>query len=367
MKIIKKSVILLLAVILNTQVKSQTKITDNLHIKADFHYGWLLPEYNLFNYFTNDAIKGLKISLQKDLTGEKIWEMVYKYPTTGISAYYGSLGNDRVFGRVASVSPFISLPLYRKNNLSVYSKTEVGIAYVSEKFDIKNNFHNIAIGSNFNVWFSENIDLYYRINDKISLSAGTSFGHFSNANFAEPNLGLNFWTFYSGIDYYLTKKTKKITDKIPDFIQKNEFAFIIAGSGKHTRRFADRLYFAGSLSAEYKRILGYKGALGAGLDLFYDTSIPDEMRKAGIPEIQEIYKLKSGIHLSQELIIGKLSLIIQEGFYILLTDKLNNQIMYNRGIVRYKISKNLFANLAMKTNLWVLDVAELGLGYYFSK
>ena len=205
----------------------------------------------------------------------------------------------------------------------------------------------------------------YKASEKFNFLAGTAFGHFSNGNMAEPNLGLNFWTFYSGLDYYITKQTENIVKEVPDFKSGNEFAFIVAGGAKHTRRFAEKVYFAGSFSGEYRRILGYKGALGTGADFFYDASIPDEMQRAEITEIKDIYKIKTGIHFSQELIVGNLSLIVQEGFYVGFTDKLNNQLMYNRGIVRYRIFDKIFVNLAMKTNLWVLDVAELGLGYYF--
>ncbi len=57
---------------------------------------------------------------------------------------------------------------------------------------------------------------------------------------------------------------------------------------------------------------------------------------------------------------------IQEGFYLFLTDKLYQHKMYNRGIIRYKITDRLFINLAMKSNVVVLDVMEAGIGYYWN-
>ena len=345
-------------------VNAQKNKFSDLHLKAKYHYGFLLPEYNFFNYFTNNAIRAFDFEITKDLKGNKIWEQVYHHPSVGISFYHGSLGNDTVFGKINTIYPFISFPVIENNRFLFSIRVGAGPSYATKKFDLQNNYYNIAIASHFNIWFRTALDLTYKINNKFSVSSGTAFGHFSNANLAEPNLGLNFWTFYTGADYYLTYKTARKKDIIPNFDKKNEFVFIIAGGGKHTRRFAEQSYFAGSLSGEYKRIFGYKVGVGCGADIFYDASIPDEMQRAEIYEVKEIYKLKSGFHLSQELIVGKLSLIIQEGVYVGFIDHLSNHIMYNRGIIRYKFSKHFFANMAMKTNLWILDVAEIGIGYY---
>ncbi len=357
---------LLIVSLFVVKLNAQKTAFNDLYLGADYHYGFLLPEYPFFNYLTNDAVKGFDIKFVKDLKGSKLWERTYNYPSVGLSFYHGSLGNDTVFGKVSSVFPFIKFPLLEKNKILISSGIGVGAAYANEKFDLQQNYYNIAIASHFNIWFQAILEFKYRMNKNISFSAGTAFGHFSNANLAEPNLGLNFWTFYTGTAVCISKQSKRNEGAVSPFKKKNEFALIVAGGGKHTRRFADQFYFAGSVSIEYRRILGYKFATGSGADFFYDASIPDEMKRAGISDVKEIYKIKSGMHFSQELIIGKLSVIIQEGIYLGFKDHLSKHIMYNRGIVRYKLTDHIFVNLAMKTNLQVLDVAELGLGYYFT-
>ena len=358
---------IIFGIIFTQNLTAQKTLFSDIRIKSDYYTGFLLPEYEFVNYFAIDNIKAFDIEIVKDFKGQKLWEQVYNYPSIGISFYHGTLGNNLVFGNVTALYPSISIPLFEKKKFLISSETGIGIAYASEIFNLENNYRNIAVASHFNIWFREALNLSYQINEKFSVSTGTAFGHFSNANLREPNLGLNFWTFYAGADALISRKTEKITKQIPEFIKKNEFALIIAAGGKHTRRFAERSYFAGSFSGEYRRILGFKGGLGTGLDIFYDASIPDEMKRAGKTNIKQIYKLKTGIHLSQELRVGKLSLIIQEGFYIGFKDYLNNRLMYNRGIVRYRISDRLFLNMAMKTNLWILDVMELGLGYNIGK
>jgi hypothetical protein len=58
----------------------------------------------------------------------------------------------------------------------------------------------------------------------------------------------------------------------------------------------------------------------------------------------------------------KFSLSIQEGFYIGLKENTEGKPMYNRGIIRYRISDKLWVRIAMKSHLVVLDYPELGVG-----
>ncbi|MCF6365816.1 MAG: acyloxyacyl hydrolase [Bacteroidales bacterium] len=345
---------------------SQNTFFNDSHIRINYLHGFLLPEYGFVSYLTNNNITAFEFDVYKELYGNKLWQRVYKYPSIGISFIHTSLGNDDVFGNATAVNPYIRFNLLNKQKIKIEYNLGVGLTYVSKKFDFDSNYKNIAVGSHFNIWLNTELTASYLIYKNISLTAGTVFNHLSNANLEEPNIGLNLWDFMLGIDAQIGKSTEKNVEPVPVFKDKNQFAFILAGANKHTRRFAEKTYFAASLSFEYKRILGHKVSLGSGADLFYDSSVPDEMFKEEITNIKDLYKYKTGIHFSQELLIGKLSLGIQEGFYILLTDKLNHHKMYNRGIIRYKISDHFFVNMAMKSNIVVLDVMEIGLGYYWN-
>lgn len=348
----------------NTVFSQKDKLSD-IKMSAKYHYGFLLPEYDFFNYLVNDHINALEINIQKEFDGKHLWHKLYKYPSLGFSFIYSELGNNTVFGKAFAFYPYIQFNLIKRKLFDLKYQLGIGICYVTKHFDPIDNYHNIAVGSNFNIWFNTELTFNYHISSAVSLQAGTAFYHLSNANLAEPNIGLNFWTFFSGIQANINQIEKSYDYEIPEFTGKNNYSVIFAGATKHTRRFSKELYFAASLSFEYKRVLGHKFSLGAGGDLFYDGSVPDEMRRNNEPEIKNIYMMKTGIHVSQELIIGRLSLIIQEGLYFLLKDELNKNLMYNRGIIRYKFSDHFFANLAMKSNVVVLDVMELGIGYYW--
>ena len=342
---------------------SQNNKFSNIKMSAKYHYGYFLPEYPFFDYLVNDNINVFEYNIQKEVSGKNLWHKVYKYPSTGISLFYSELGNNSIFGKTVAINPYIQFNLLKKEKIDLRYQLGFGICYVTHHFDFQENYHNIAVGSHLNIWLNSELTASYHFYNDISLLIGTAFNHLSNANLAEPNIGLNSWTFFSGIQANINKKEKIYDYEIPKFNQKNEYSVIIAGGIKQTRRFAEEHYFSGSISLEYKRKLGHKFSIGAGSDLFFDASVPDEMIREGINDVKNLYKYKNGFHLSQEFIFGKISLIFQEGLYFFLTDHLYNHKMYNRGILRYKFSDHFFVNIAMKSNIVVLDVMEIGVGY----
>jgi hypothetical protein len=97
---------------------------------------------------------------------------------------------------------------------------------------------------------------------------GVRFSHFSNANTAEPNLGLNMLYVHAGIAKSIGKQDDFIQSEIPKLRPSHEFAFIYAIGGKHTRALQSTLYFTSSLSTEYKYRAFYKFFFGGGLDFF---------------------------------------------------------------------------------------------------
>jgi len=348
----------------NEDLKSQSKFSDEYHFRAQFQNGLLLPEYDFFYVLTEKTIKGVELNISKKTKGKALWEQLYNYPEIGFSTVFSTLGNKDVFGNVFALNPYIRFEIPVKSKFSFGYKIGVGLCYVTKHFDPLNDYQNIAVGSGINIWFNTEFLLNYKLNKRLSLYSGTVFNHLSNANFSEPNIGLNTLVYTFGMNYLFGEQVKKQDNLIEKFTPHNQYAVFLSSGRKHTRRFAEKTYATASLSFEYKRIAAYRFAYGGGADLFYDASIIDEMNRNQIFDTQPSYIFKSGLHLSQELIIGNLSLGLQEGFYMFLKDYLNEYKMYNRGIIRYRLNKHLFLNLAMVSNLIVLDVMEIGIGYY---
>lgn len=350
---------------ISAYAEAQFRLNDEVYLRANYHYGFVLPEYQHFIYIVNDNISSLELSLSKQTTGENYWQQLYNYPEFGISLFHSTLGNDVVFGRETGFYPYFITHIISGKKLQLNNQIGIGLSYVSKKFDLEENFQNVSVGSRINMHFNFEMGLKYQLFDKIFINSGIAFNHFSNANFQEPNLGINSLTFYGGLSYLAGNKINKTTQKISPHEPYNEFNVIYSIGGKHIGALQSDVYFTSSLSFECKRRLFRVFNLGIGTDLFYDSGTKIEMKANGNDDTCTSDDFRSGIHLSEEFVYNKMSIIIQEGLYLFLPDKVNHNIMYNRAIFRYKISSRFSINISMKSHLHILDYPELGFGYHW--
>jgi hypothetical protein len=344
------------------QAGGQTKFTDGLDVAGYYHYGFLLPEYSSLLYLAEDPIQSFALNFSKKTPGKNDWEQIYNYPEYGLSLFYSSLGNDQVHGREVSLFPYFRLDIVTGKRFDFYNETGTGLSYVSRKFDLEDNYLNVAVGSHLNIHFNLKLGFQYRTRDKLKFNTGLSFDHFSNSNITEPNLGLNYTTVYAGLKYAVGNETEKKVRELKPHEKGFHREFIYSAGMKHPRAIGSELYFTSSATFELKWHLFRILHLGVGADLFYDASTQAEMLTLEMDNHRKLYDFRSGIHFSQEVIYKNFSLIIQEGFYMILKDQVEQNVMYNRGIVRYRLSEHLMVQLAMKSHLHILDYPELGLG-----
>lgn len=340
----------------------QAKFTDDLDVSVNYHYGFMLPEYTYLLYLAEDHIHSGSLNFSKKTTGKNDWEQLYNYPEYGLSLFYSTLGNDKVHGREISAFPYFRLDIVNGRRFDFYNETGIGLSYVTRKFDLNDNYLNVAVGSHWNIHFNLKLGIQYRPPGKVKVNSGVSFDHFSNSNTTEPNLGLNYATFFAGLKYQMGDVSEKQVRQLPDHHRGHYYEFIYSAGMKHPRAIGSELYFTSSATFEYKWELFRVFHVGIGADLFYDGSTEAEMLTLELDHHKSLHDFRSGIHFSQEVVYNRFSLIIQEGFYLVLKDQVEQHVMYNRGIFRYRISDHLLVQLAMKSHLYILDYPEIGLG-----
>jgi hypothetical protein len=354
---------MLVGTFLLTSIKAiaQRDSSYTWYTRANYHRGILLPEYSYFDYVTNNYTNGIELGFARKTKGKTFWDQIYGYPSWGVNLYAGSCGNRTVFGNQFNISPYFNAQILRLGRVSLNTQMGLGITYVSKRYEPFSNPTNIAIGSHTNIYFMIQSVFQYQLTQRDMLDFGLSFSHFSNANLSEPNVGLNFSTLTFGLWHALGKKEKVVHHDIEKFKPNSSFSAMLTGGMKHTRTFESFQYGTAAISFDVKRRFGYCFALGLGSDLFYDSSIGDQMRR-----LKQVYRpqyaFTSGIHLSQEFIFAQFSVILQEGFYLGLPDQYTKHTIYNRLITRYTFANHLFVNLSLKSHLVVLDFPELGIG-----
>jgi hypothetical protein len=354
---------LLLAIcFLSLTLQAQDRFSDNLSLSFNYHYGFMLPEYSNIVYLAKAPVQSASVNLSKRTNGKNDWEHLYHFPEYGLSLFYSTLGNDRVNGREIALFPFFRLNIISGRKLRLYNETGIGLAYATKRFDLNDNYLNVAIGSHLNIHFDFKLGLDYKVAPRIQWNAGVSFDHFSNSNTKEPNLGLNYATVFTGLQYRVGDELPQQERTLSPHEKRFYYEFIYSAGGKYPRAVGSKMYFTSSATFEIKWAPFRALHFGIGPDLFYDTSTEAEMLTVELKNFRKAYQFRSGIHVSQELVYNKFSLILQEGFYLLLTDHVEKNVMYNRGIIRFRVSENFFVQLAMKSHLQILDYPEIGLG-----
>ena len=341
----------------------RAKAQENFKFRADVHTGLVLPEYSQMLYLVNAPVVGAEFSLCRLAKPTKYWNQLYRFPEYGFTFQFTSLGNQQVLGYEYAVFPYFTLPLVRKQSFLFYQQYGFGVGYATKKFDLTTNYQNVAVGSHFNAHFSFKLGVKWNLDQRKALNGGLFFTHYSNANMAEPNLGLNFAGVYAGIQIGRTNATPSPTLEVPAHVKKNEFAVVTAFGGKHTRALQSDIYQAASITFEYKRHVYHKVHVGGGLDFSYDSSTQPEMAAKGKYNFKPIDNYRSGIHVAQEFVYAQFSFILQEGVYIGLTDKVNNHPIYTKAVVRYKVNAHWLLHFAMRSHLHILDYPEIAIGY----
>ncbi len=293
------------------------------------------------------------------------WEKIYKYPQFGISLFYSTLGNKNVFGDEIALYPYFSILSHPNKKLHIENRLGLGLAYATRKFELSDNYENVAVGSHLNVHFRYHLGLQYDISPNLRVKTGINFHHFSNANMREPNLGLNMVSLSLGVSKALGKQEVRLTPETPTFHKSNQFLAILSFGGKHTRALQSDVFPTVSVAFEANRKLSHTFHFGTGIDVFYDASTKTEMPMDEQINFKPIDNFRTGIHISQALVYNKFSFILQEGLYLGLKDKVNQKLMYNKLILRYKFAPKFVAQLAVKSHLHILDFPECGFSYCF--
>ena len=351
----------LLVLLFCFQAYAQNNFIKNSTISAHFHRGYAIPEYSFVNYLTNDYIQSITLDFAKQTTGKNEWERLYNYPEYGFSLFYTNLGNDKVLGKALAANYFFKVNFISTEKWRVFNQTGIGLGYITKKFDLVENYQNVGIGSNFNVHFNFRIGSSYQITERWKANIGLALDHFSNGNTADPNLGLNNFTLFTGVQYAVGEIEKKNEMALSPHVSKNNYELILSFGGKQTRALSSKFFYTSSLSGGINREFFRGFHFGIGADVFFDQSIKTQMESRG-----EIFSssddFQTGLHISQEFVYNRFSLILQEGIYLGLINKGIKKTMYNRGIVQFQLNEHLLLRLAMKSHLHILDFPEIGIG-----
>ncbi|MGB0166941.1 MAG: acyloxyacyl hydrolase [Luteibaculum sp.] len=196
-----------------------------------YHRGYAIPEYSFVNYVTTDPVQAIELAYSKRTQGKNFWEALYNYPEFGAALFYSTLGNKEVFGEEVALTGFFTYYFSKKGRLQIYNRTGIGLGYATRKYHPEENYLNVAVGSHFNIHFNMRFGAKIDLMDRLALSSGLAFDHFSNGNTSEPNLGVNTLTAFMGLSYQLNETSNREATTIPQHENHSEYYLFLSTAG----------------------------------------------------------------------------------------------------------------------------------------
>ncbi len=344
----------------------------NFQLETKVHYGFFAQHHFEMETF-NSHFPGFELILQRSTFGSQRWEILYDYPLVGLAAWYSPMGNIPEIGASFALFPFINFPLNIEPTQNLYFRTGVGLAYLSNKFEARENFRNFAIGSTLNVAISLNFDYRYRISEYATITATLGLTHFSNGSMKTPNYGINIPTVSVGFSTYLRKPNHYLDRMLlPELYifefgeEKNIISIeptIAFGTKDMTEQLEER-FMVYHLSLNVLKPVSFKTKIGIGLDATYDFSHPRILEQKGAEYSSNLSILKPGLTAIYEMVMMKTSFIFQLGGHLAGAEQSSGAIYQKIGLKHYLYEK-LFGSITLTAHFGKADYIGFGLGYRF--
>ena len=387
-------VALILPYILNGQdiVKNNNEDTlrffkaNSLAISAAYQNGYIFP--------TNDFIRGVNLErdtidsfqafafkFTKQTLGDKLWEQIYKYPEYGLGVYLAEFDNPKEIGLPLAIFGYYTAPFHRWERLAFNYELGLGFAFNWNNYSIINIYNN-AIGSKNTVYIDLGLKAEYQLTKDFFLDVGFSLTHFSNGRLKAPNYGINTVAPKVSLKYNLNSNEFNFKeDVIPKYECNNEFYISTFYGMKNiiydslnielSEKFEGESFDVVGISVMYNRQISYKSKIGLGIASSYDGSVNTQVAiDDGEIEIEE-GPFKDNIQLSifpsYELVVNKVSVVIQPGFYVY-RKKIKNQssTFYQRIGLKYNFYNDFYIGLNLRAyDFYISDFIEWNIGYSF--
>ncbi len=359
----RSTLFLLLVFICAASLNAQEDRKHDWSIGGKYHYGFMHPFRMSVRYLVTDHIHGIELYAGKKFSGGAYMDQLYRYPEAGIAYYYGTLGNNNVFGKAHALYPYFSASIYRRGRYRSAYLIGAGVSYNTRIFDVESNNLNILIGSHLNSFIRLAIQNEYELTERLILTNEFVLSHYSNGRIKSPNKGLNQVTTSIGLKYSMADQGQNKYFEIPELKKKNEFSIVSAYATKVIDQFNTGRYNVILLSFDYSRHISHIRELMAGIDISYDGSLRRLISNDTGLSAGHADALRMGLHAGQELKFHDVSITLQLGAYLYNKWKKENQFIYQRYGIRYYFSDRLFVAAILKTHLGVADYLSWGAGY----
>jgi hypothetical protein len=303
----------------NTLGQDGDKLPNPISIAVRGHYGFIIPHSRAIAEISNSNPWGIETDLSWHLMRERIWKHCFCYPRTGFSLNYVDFGFPEVLGHSVFLYPYIEPYIRPQKKLSFSFRFGIGPAWLSRIYDEEKNPDNFFFSNHLSFVALLNASVNYRLNSRLSTRLAFNFNHISNGGLTQPNVGMNFPTLNTGIDYSFKEVSFPCRSKdtlLTLYPKKQWWDAYILGTMKNVEKGEDTYYPVIGLGIYYNHLVGRRLALNAGTEWISDYSVKELIRREYIndpgsaPDHNRLAVL-----LGFDLMFGRITFIHQWGIY----------------------------------------------------
>lgn len=358
--------------------------TTPILIEGKFSPGKVFPTNDFvrgqnFSGDTIDEYTSFSLLLLKQTTGDKLWEQLYNYPVYGIGIYTASFKETSELGNPIAVFGYFSAPFVRRQRLTFNYELGLGLTFNWNSFNPVSNPNNTAISEEQSVYIQAGLSLQYQLFKRFSVGAGYSLYHFSNGHLKAPNQGLNMQALEFNMRYQVNKVSYSfIKNPVPEYEKHYEWDISLFGGAQNViytgndvdiiTKYEGLNFPVFGMNNTISRAVSYKSKIGLGFSVGYNGALNAQFAVDN-GELDEV-DLPFGDHFtlsvypSYELMIDRLSVIVQPGFYLYRKKTADlTPVFYQRIGMKYYFWKDYFAGISLRAyQFHVSDFIEWHVG-----
>jgi hypothetical protein len=336
-------------------------------IEASFLRGNVLPHNEDMYHLVNGHPEGFFLNVIKKTNGSKEWHQAYNYPDFGGYFLYQDFRSQPI-GENYSIGALYNFYFWNRH---LQLKLSQGIALTTNPYDKVDNSKNKAFGSR--IMANTNIGLSYdnqNLFKNIGFHTGLLFTHYSNGRVKSPNSGINTYVLNLGLNYNVSDDFKRQPDTTlvkKSFRQPIHYNFVFRSGINESPIINSGQFPFYHIGFYADKRLNRKSFLQLGTELFITKSIEEYIQYYSVAYPEEHISANTdykrvGIFVGHELMINRISLEAQIGYYAYQPFKKDVQI-YDRVGIKYYITDKIFGGFTIKTHMFLAEALEFGIGF----
>lgn len=307
--------------------------------------------------------------------GKKDWHRRRNYPVVGFGVTFSDYGNNAVYGQAVGIYTDVQMRIISRPKFEWTFRIGDGIGCITKKYqsippyDTLNN----AIGSTLNDFAIFMTDIRYKIDDHWNVQAGLNFTHISNADFHQPNLGINMGGTHVGIRYFPVTCRPKHIETEPSKLKNRWLAEARFGNGwKEARAKGNPILPTYVGSAYMSKRWQSKNKFFFGADYAYHKDVYAFLKNYGVDYgTEKAHSWDGAVFAGNEFLVGRVGIMAQVGYYyhqtFLKFDPVYEKLGGNFYFLRREngFTKELFITAMLVTHGATAEYAEFGVGAGF--